>query len=140
VKTAIDSLGWTAEFRIPFSQLRFARDSVQTWGMQVWRQENRVNELSMWSFWGKTETGGPSRFGHIEGLRAGRSSRRVELLPYVVGRALLLKPGDPADPFYRRHSTDARAGADLKYLLTSNVTLDATFNPDFGQVEVDRRW
>src|SRR5712671_6170954 len=63
VKTAIDSLGWTAEMRIPFSQLRFARDSVQTWGMQVWRQENRVNELSMWSFWGKTETGGPSRFG-----------------------------------------------------------------------------
>ena len=137
VKTAIDSLGWTAEFRIPFSQLRFARDSMQTWGMQVWRQENRLNELSMWSFWGKTETGGPSRFGHIEGLRAGRSSRRVELLPYVVGRALMLKPGDPLDPYYRQHSTDARAGADLKYLLTSNLTLDATFNPDFGQVEVD---
>jgi len=137
VKTAIDSLGWTAEFRIPFSQLRFARDSVQTWGMQVWRQETRLNELSMWSFWGKTETGGPSRFGHIEGLRAGRSPRRLELLPYVVGRARRLKPGDPLDPFYRQHSTDGRAGGDLKYLLTSNLTLDATFNPDFGQVEVD---
>jgi hypothetical protein len=137
VSTAIDSLGWTAEFRIPFSQLRFARDSVQTWGMQVWRQESRLNETSMWSFWGKTETGGPSRFGHIEGLRAGRSSRRLELLPYVVGRALRLQPGDPLDPFYRQHATDVRAGGDLKYLLTSNLTLDATFNPDFGQVEVD---
>ena len=137
VGTSIDSLGWTAEFRIPFSQLRFSRDSVQTWGMQVWRGVSRLNETSMWSFWGKTETGGPFRFGHVEGLRAGRSSRRLEVLPYVVGRALRLKPGDPLDPFYHRHVNDARAGADLKYLLTSNLTLDATFNPDFGQVEVD---
>ena len=75
VGTSIDSLGWTAEFRIPFSQLRFSRDSVQTWGMQVWRGVSRLNETSMWSFWGKTETGGPFRFGHVEGLRAGRSSR-----------------------------------------------------------------
>src|ERR1051326_5188100 len=67
----------------------------------------------------------------------GRSPRRLEPLPYVVGRARRLKPGDPLDPFYRQHSTDGRAGGDLKYLLTSNLTLDATFNPDFGQVEVD---
>ena len=138
VKTQIDSLGWTAEFRIPFSQLRFSRDSVQAWGMQVWRTESRLNEISMWSYWGPNESGGPPRFGHIDGLAPGRgSTRRLEVLPYVVGRYQDLNSGDPKNPFYKEHDGDARVGADLKYLLTSNLTLDATFNPDFGQVEVD---
>jgi hypothetical protein len=139
VKTNIDSAGWTAEFRIPFSQLRFARDSVQSWGMQVWRNHSRTNEISMWSYWGPDESGGASRFGHIDGISPGRGAgRRLEILPYVVGRYSYLQPPlDPLDPFYKRRDADARVGADLKYLLTSNVTLDATINPDFGQVEVD---
>ena len=138
VKTRVDSLGWTAEFRIPFSQLRFARDSVQAWGMQVWRTESRLNEVSMWSYWGPEESGGPSRFGHIEDLAPGRGAKRkLEVLPYVVGRYQSIQTGDPNDPFYDPKSGDARVGADLKYLLTSNLTLDATINPDFGQVEVD---
>ncbi|HEV8150604.1 MAG TPA: DUF5916 domain-containing protein, partial [Gemmatimonadales bacterium] len=138
VKTQVDSLGWTAEFRIPFSQLRFARDSLQAWGMQVWRTESRLNEISMWSYWGPDETGGPSRFGHITDLAPGHgATRRLELLPYVVGRYRRLSSGDPANPFYHPHDADSRVGADLKYLLTSNLTLDATLNPDFGQVEVD---
>ncbi len=138
VKTQVDSLGWTAEFRIPFSQLRFPRDSVQAWGMQVWRTESRLNEISMWSYWAPEETGGPSRFGHVEGIAPGRGAqRRLELLPYLVGRYQRLQPGDPADPFYRQRHADSRFGADMKYLVTSNLTLDATINPDFGQVEVD---
>ncbi len=138
VKTQVDSLGWTAEFRIPFSQLRFPRDSVQSWGMQVWRTESRTNEISMWSYWGPDETGGPSRFGHINGIAPGRgSSRKLEVLPYVVGRYSRITSGDPNDPFYRPNHADSRGGADIKYLLTSNLTLDATVNPDFGQVEVD---
>ena len=138
-KTQIDSLGWTAELRIPFSQLRFPRDSVQAWGMQVWRTQSRLNEVSMWSYWGPDEAGGPSRFGHIEGITPGRgATRRLEILPYVVGRYQRLQaPDDPANPFYRQRDADTRFGADMKYLLTSNVTLDATINPDFGQVEVD---
>src|SRR5215213_5555525 len=91
----IDSAGWTAELRIPFSQLRFPRDSVQTWGMQVWRYVERLNEVSMWSFWGKNENGGPSRFGHVEGLRAPRNRGRMELLPYVVSRARYITPTQP---------------------------------------------
>ncbi len=138
VKTRIDSLGWTAEIRIPFSQLRFSRDSVQVWGMEVWRTEARLNEVSMWSYWGPSEAGGPSRFGHLTELAPGRgANRRLELLPYTVGRYQRLQPGDPADPFYHQRKVDGRFGADLKYLLTSNLTLDATINPDFGQVEVD---
>jgi hypothetical protein len=138
VKTQVDSLGWVAEFRIPFSQLRFPRDSVQSWGMQVWRTESRLNEISMWSFWGPEESGGPARFGHVEGIAPGRgATRRLEVLPYIVGRYRRLETGDKANPFYHPRDADSRIGADLKYLLTSNLTLDATINPDFGQVEVD---
>src|SRR6266540_2217662 len=87
-KTAIDSLGWTAEMRIPLSQLRYRSTSdEQTWGLQIWRQENRLNELSQWSFWGLQETGGPSRFGHLHGLVIHRAPGRVEILPYTVGRS-----------------------------------------------------
>jgi len=137
VKTAIDSLGWTAEMRIPFAQLRYpATHDPQTWGIQIWRQENRLNELSQWAFWGLTETGGPPRFGHLEGLVIQRAPGRAEILPYMVGRSANA-PGDAADPFYDPHALDGRVGADAQVLLTSNLTLNATVNPDFGQVEVD---
>ncbi|NUO64963.1 MAG: carbohydrate binding family 9 domain-containing protein [Gemmatimonadaceae bacterium] len=137
VATRIDSLGWTAELRIPFSQLRFSRAREQTWGMQIWRYEQRLNETSMWSFWKKDETGGPSRFGHLEGMRLTRAAQKVELLPYVVGSARRALPADPANPYTRLTTTDSRVGGDVKALLGSNLTLDATFNPDFGQVEAD---
>jgi hypothetical protein len=134
--TEIDSAGWTAEFRIPLSQLRFPRDSMQTWGLQIFRYVQRLNETSMWSFWGKNEAGGPSRYGHLETLRLKAGGRRVELLPYVVARAAYVDP-QRGSPFAERRETDLRVGADVKALLTSTLTLDATINPDFGQVEVD---
>ena len=137
VKTAIDSLGWTAEMRIPFSQLRYPSTAdEQTWGLQIWRQENRLNEVSQWSFWGLQETGGPPRFGHLEGLVITRPPGRAEILPYVVGRSANV-PGDESDPFFDPHALDGRVGADASLRLTSNLTLNATVNPDFGQVEVD---
>ena len=135
--TRIDSLGWTAELKIPFSQLRFPRDSMQTWGMQVWRYVQRLNETSMWSAWGKNEQGGPQRFGHVEGIRAPRNRGRMELLPYVLSRARYVTPTQPGSPFQRGDDYDVRMGADVKYQLSSTLTLDATINPDFGQVEVD---
>ncbi len=138
VKTTIDSLGWTAEMRIPFSQLRYPNTTEeQTWGLQIWRQENRLNELSQWSFWGVTESGGPPRFGHLQGLVIRRAPGRAEVLPYVVGRSANVPVSDPTDPFQKAHAWDGRVGADARVLLTSNLTLNATVNPDFGQVEVD---
>ncbi|MBW3570792.1 MAG: carbohydrate binding family 9 domain-containing protein [Gemmatimonadetes bacterium] len=137
VQTRIDSLGWTAEIRIPFSQLRFPRDSVQTWGMQVLRYVQRLNELSMWSFVPRRESGGAPRFGHLEGLRAPRNRGRMELLPYVLSRARYVTPTQPGSPFQSGEAYDVRVGTDLKYQLSSTLTLDATINPDFGQVEVD---
>jgi hypothetical protein len=136
-KTAIDSLGWTAELRIPLSQLRFGKDSLQTWGLQLVRQVNRLNERSMWAFWRLNESGGPTYYGHLTGLTIQRAPGRVELQPYVVASSTNLPPPDPDDPFADQHALDYRVGADFKYLLTSNLTLSGTINPDFGQVEVD---
>ena len=132
----IDASGWTAEMRIPYSQLRFSRDSLQTWGMQIWRYADRLNEQDMWSFWKRNESGGAPFFGHLEGLKIVDRPRQLELLPYVVSKGQF-RYASPADPYHTRHDMGVNAGADLKYLLTSNLTLDATFNPDFGQVEVD---
>jgi len=83
VATAIDSLGWVVEMRIPFSQLRFPQVRAQVWGVNFFRWVFRKNELSQWVFKKKTETGYASRFGHLVGLRDIPSPRRLELLPYV---------------------------------------------------------
>ena len=133
----VDSLGWTAEVRIPFSQLRFSRDSVQTWGLNLTRITDRNQERDLWAFWRQKDAGGPAYFGDLTGLKIRRGPRHGEILPYVVARAQRLGTADPQSPFYAPHSADLRIGGDLKYLVTSNFTLSATVNPDFGQVEVD---
>jgi len=134
--TNIDSLGWTAEFRIPLSQLRFSRDPSQVWGLQVWRTIDRLNEQDMWAFWRSNEYGGPAYFGTMEGIEIASVPRQVEIVPYLTSRARMERV--PAgDPYRSNRDLDYRAGADLKLNVTSNLTLDATVNPDFGQVEVD---
>ncbi len=115
--------------RIPFNQLRFSRDSVQTWGLQIRRWIQRRNELDQWAMWGKTESGGPNRFGHLEGIRIAHSPRDLELMPYAMGKIREHAGGRPAIPSTRAARPSARVGLDLKYLLTPNLTLDATFNP-----------
>jgi Domain of unknown function (DUF5916)/Carbohydrate family 9 binding domain-like len=137
VKTRIDSVGWTAEIRIPFAQLRYPTAPEQTWGLQVVRLEARLNERSNWVWWPLNQAGGPERFGHLTGLEIERKPGRLEVLPYVVGRSTNMPVTDSSDPFADAHRLGSRVGADIKYLLTSNLTLTATVNPDFGQVEVD---
>ena len=132
----VDSLGWVAEVRIPYSQLRFSRDSLQTWGMQIWRYTDRLNEQDMWSFRRKSESGGAMYFGSLTGLNIEQQPHQLEILPYVESRRQY-KLAVPGDPYHNSSYGRASAGADLKYLLTSSLALDATVNPDFGQVEVD---
>src|SRR6266566_5203533 len=134
--TRVDSLGWTAEMRIPYSQLRFSRDSLQTWGMQIWRYTDRLHEQDMWSFRKMSEAGGPAYYGTLNGLTIGPQPRQLELLPYVESRTQY-KYAQPGDPYHNNSYGRVSAGADIKYLLTSSLALDATVNPDFGQVEVD---
>nr|MDQ6873300.1 carbohydrate binding family 9 domain-containing protein [Gemmatimonadota bacterium] len=132
----IDSLGWTAEFRIPYSQLRFSRSTDQVWGMQIWRTIDRRNEQDMWAFWRNNEYGGPAYFGTLEGITVTSRPRQVELVPYATTRSKFER-SRPGDPYHSNSKVINRVGGDAKVNLTSNLTLDATINPDFGQVEVD---
>ncbi|MHB1097116.1 MAG: DUF5916 domain-containing protein [Gemmatimonadaceae bacterium] len=134
--TRVDDGGWTAEIRIPYSQLRFSRDSAQTWGMQLWRYVDRLNERDMWSFRQLNEASGPAFYGHLEGITVGPQPKKLEVMPYTVTRGVF-KPSVAGDPYHSGSNRQASIGGDLKYLLTTNLTLDATINPDFGQVEVD---
>lgn len=132
----IDSLGWTAEFRIPFSQLNFSRNPEQTWGMQIWRYIDRRNEQDMWAFWRMNEYGGPAYFGTLEGMKVDSRPRKIEIVPYVTSRSKIERARS-GDPYHSNSEMTYRVGGDAKINLTSNLTLDATVNPDFGQVEVD---
>jgi hypothetical protein len=132
----VDSGGWVAELRIPLSQLRFARGADQTWGVQVERFVDRLNEWDVWAFWRRAEAGGPIKYGSLGGLALADHPRSLELLPYVLTGGRFDSPED-GDPFHSWSEVSYRVGADLRYLLTSNLTLDATINPDFGQVEAD---
>ena len=136
-RTAIDSLGWTAEMRIPFAQLRFSRADVQEWGINVARFVPQRNEESFWQLVRRTENGWSSRMGTLTGIRGVRPSRRIEALPYVAADSRVQQVEDAADPFEKKTSSAARVGGDLKMGLGPNLTLDLTLNPDFGQVEAD---
>ncbi len=134
---SVDSLGWVAEIRIPFSQLRFSPDAEQTWGINFTRQIFRKNETVRWMWARNTEQGYASLFGHLEGLRDIPQPKRLEALPYSVASADFDGAADRSSPFNDGSVAGKGFGLDLKYGLTSNMTLDATINPDFGQVEVD---
>lgn len=131
----VDSLGWSAEFRIPLSQLRY-NPNEQTWGLQIGRKIARKGEVSFFAFTPKNDQQGVNRYGHLTGLGQLPSPRRLELVPYALAKNE--HPGVARnDPLRQRNNVVPGVGLDLKYGITSNFTLDATFNPDFGQVEVD---
>jgi hypothetical protein len=133
---AIDDQGWTAELRIPLSQLRFSAGDRQRWGLQVVRTVGRSREESAWSPWPRTSSQVVSRFGVLEGIAGLRPGRRLELLPYVTS-GLAMAAVDPGDPFAAAVAGRLDVGLDLKYGLSSAFTLAAAVNPDFGQVEAD---
>jgi len=133
----VDSAGWTAEMRIPLSQLRFTAAPEQVWGVNVVRRVPARNEVAYWTLVRRNDTGWSSRMGELAGLGALRPSRRLELLPYVAAEGRLAQPADPRDPFVDEAETGMRVGGDLKMGLGPSFTLEATINPDFGQVEAD---
>ena len=129
--------GWRAEFRIPFSQLRYHPSETSTFGLAIVRKIGRLNETTTWPLLAKSANGYVSSFGELTGLRLDRSPKRLEIVPYVrrrredaAGRA-----GQPADA--SAPTRTARVGVDLKYALRPGLTLTGTVNPDFGQVEAD---
>ena len=133
VATQVDSLGWTAEFRIPLSQLRFADADTHTFGFGVWRDIERYNERVSWPVFQRTRNGLVSQLGTLDGIAGISSPARLELTPYTVTKNV--SRAKTAGGFERDQKV--ALGGDLKYGITPNVTLDATVNPDFGQVEAD---
>ncbi|HET7460976.1 MAG TPA: DUF5916 domain-containing protein [Longimicrobium sp.] len=131
-----DEHGWSAELRIPLSALRFAPGGDGVWGFEAARVVQRENEVSYWAPLKKDESRVVARFGRLVGMRNLPSPRRLELLPYTVS-GITRAPGSGADPFYAANRFRGSAGMDVKYGITSDLTLDATINPDFGQVEAD---
>jgi hypothetical protein len=134
--TNIDDAGWTAEVMIPFSQLRFSSTPEQVWGLQVQRRFFREEERSIWQPKRRDDPGWVSRFGELRGIQNVDSGTRLELLPYASARGERFETV-PGDPFQDGSSAGADLGLDGKYGVTNDLTLDFTFNPDFGQVEAD---
>lgn len=155
--TTVDDHGWTVEVRIPLSQLRFANaragsampaaklsssfaagplpETDHGWGVQFEVIDAQRQEISMFSYRSKKEPGGVAAFGRLDGLIELRARRPLELIPYVLGQGTF--DARPANGLTRSSDYEFKAGLDLRYRLTSNLTLTAAVNPDFGQVEVD---
>ncbi|MGZ8398403.1 MAG: DUF5916 domain-containing protein [Gemmatimonadales bacterium] len=133
---ARDSLGWSAELRIPYSQLRFQQQKANRWGINFKREIARRNERSYLVCTPSNGSGFVSRFVDLVGLEEFTPPARLEVLPYAITRAEYLSH-EATDPFNDGSQFDAGVGGDLKLGIGSNLTLDATVNPDFGQVEVD---
>ncbi|MGH7557564.1 MAG: DUF5916 domain-containing protein [Gemmatimonadota bacterium] len=138
-RTRVEDDGWTLEMRIPFSQLRFNPGAELIWGVNINRYIPTLNEDDYWIVVPRDETGWASRFGELVGIRDVPATRRIELIPYLASSAAITSDAlfDREDPFTDRVDRDLRAGLDLRMGLGPNLTLDATVNPDFGQVEAD---
>ena len=132
VATRIDSLGWTAEFRIPLSQLRYSTERSHTFGIAILRDIYRYNERTAWPQFSQAKAGMVSQFGELTGLDDLEAPRRLEAAPYLVAK----NASQIRNNAFTR-GTNVTVGGDLKYRVASNITLDATINPDFGQVEAD---
>ena len=133
---SIDSLGWTAEIEIPLSQLHYTSGGDGVWGVQFRRFIHRKQELAEFSFNPKSEPFSAARYGLLTGMVNLRAPRHLELLPYARIRSEYRRV-DGEDPFRDGADQFPAAGGDLRYGVTSNLTLNASVNPDFGEVEVD---
>ncbi|MGW9685235.1 DUF5916 domain-containing protein [Flagellimonas sp. 2504JD1-5] len=135
-KTNIDEEGWTAELRIPLSQLKFGKEDEQVWGLQSTRRFFRAEERSLWQRKPIDTPGWVSEFGELHGLKNIEPQNQLEIQPYTVTSAETYEAED-GNPFRDGNENDITVGLDAKIGVTNDLTLDLTVNPDFGQVEAD---
>ena len=135
-KTWVRDNAWSAELRIPLRVLRFPRADVQSWGLQVRRYISGKQETDEWSYIPRTTAAEVSRYGRLEGLRGLSPKSAVELRPFVVLR--LRSRQATADTAGSGVDFTPSAGLDAKWHPSQDLTLDATLNPDFSQVEADQ--
>ena len=137
VVARIDSIGWTAEYRIPLSQLRFHGSAgEQTWGLQFYRAVARRGEWTFWATYIPTTPGFVSAFGELRGIVGLAPPSPLEATPYVSSK-IARAPDASGNPFKSGKRPTASAGVDFRLGLGSSLSLSGTVNPDFGQVEVD---
>lgn len=137
LKTSVDSEGWIAEYKIPLSQLRFAEKENHKWGIQIQRRNFRIDARSTWQPIDPNAPGWVHLFGELNGISGIKAQKQLEIQPYVVGSTSRF-PSEGDNPFRADGTeTNANIGVDAKIGLTSDVTLDLTVNPDFGQVNAD---
>ncbi len=135
-KANIDNEGWTAEMKIPLSQLRFGNDKEQIWGLNIIRRIFRKNESSVWQRIPIDAAGFVSEAGELHGLIGLTPQKQLEIQPFMVLQAdTFLK--EENNPFRDGSDFKLNGGLDAKIGITNDLTLDLTVNPDFGQVEAD---
>jgi hypothetical protein len=135
-KTHVNDKGWTAEIKIPLSQLRYGNEKDKIWGIQVHRRLFRKEERSTWQYIPQNSGVWVSRFGELHGLKDIPTYKQVEIAPYVTMQADKYKK-QPGNPFAKGLDGKITAGVDGKFAVTNDLILDFTVNPDFGQVEAD---
>lgn len=136
LKTNIDDEGWTAEIKIPLSQLKFSDASEQIWGLQSTRRYFRTEERSLWQRIPLDAPGWVSEFGELHGLTGLSPQRQIEIQPFVLSQ-LETYPKEEGNPFKTGNDFKLNGGLDAKIGITNDLTLNLTINPDFGQVEAD---
>ena len=135
-KALIDNEGWTAEMKIPLSQLRFSNDPNQVWGLNVVRNYFKNNELSAWNRIPIGAAGWVSEAGKLKGLKNIKPQKQIEIQPFVVTK-LDRYEAEAGNPYADGNDFNLNTGLDAKIGITNDLTLDVTINPDFGQVEAD---
>jgi hypothetical protein len=135
-KTRIDDKGWTAEMRIPLSQLRFSEKEEYVWGILPTRYIQRTGEWDYYVYFPLNESGAMSRAAELTNIRDIHPPKRREYLPYITASASNL-PTRKDNAFIEGKDSNFGIGADVKLGIGANLTVDATINPDFGQVEAD---
>ncbi|MCX7986734.1 MAG: carbohydrate binding family 9 domain-containing protein, partial [Bacteroidales bacterium] len=135
-KTAMIDSGWTAELKIPFTQLRYNNKPEQVWGMHSWRWIGRKSEEVQWSLIPRNNAGFIYSFGELRGIKDLPASKRIEFMPYTLAK-VSTNPVDADNPLSEKTDYNYTVGMDGKIGIGSDFTLDYTLNPDFGQVEAD---
>lgn len=136
VKTALFDWGWSAEMKIPFTQLRFDNKSADVWGLEVFRNIYRHNETNFWQHIPRNASGLVHNFGIVDGLQNVSPRKILDITPYAVA-AYDSYEKEEGNPFATGKDFRPSIGLDAKVGITNNLTLDLTVNPDFGQVEAD---
>ncbi|WP_421808011.1 DUF5916 domain-containing protein [Flagellimonas sp.] len=135
-KSHVDDEGWTAELRIPLSQLKFGSAEEQVWGFQSTRRFFRDEERSLWQRKPVDQPGWVSEFGELHGLKNIEPQKQLEIQPYTVTNTETYE-AEENNPFRDGSENNLTVGLDAKIGITNDLTLDLTVNPDFGQVDAD---